>query len=260
MGQTTYQIRNLTIGSGIPKICVPVCGHTVSQVLEETEKVSQSEADLMEWRLDYLNPMPETKDWKEILRQIRERLGDKPLLVTYRTKQEGGAAGRQISCEEYAGIYRSVLKVGEADLLDIEYNLGAGTFRPLLEAARQAGALSVLSYHNFQKTPDGKYLLGLYREMEELGGDILKIAVTPETREDLLSMLQVSLQAFQEREKPIISISMGELGVESRICCEAVGSAVTFASLTQASAPGQLPVDQLRTVLEIIHGSRRRPC
>lgn len=294
MGQIEHRIRKLTIGSGIPKICVPVCGRTIPQVLDEAEKVSQSEADLMEWRLDYLDPMPGDTEWEDILAQVRRRLGDKPLLITYRTKQEGGAAREQISPEAYQNLYRAILEVKQADslnpeaenirhnpgedgpadadlpdtgynpgesghadidLIDIEYNLGEHVVRPVLEAAKKAGALRVLSYHNFRKTPANDTLLAIYREMETLGGDILKIAVMPERREDLLRMLQVSLQASREREHPVIAISMGEMGAESRICCEAIGSAVTFASLSQASAPGQIPVGKLRQVLETIHES-----
>lgn len=260
MGQIDYRIRNLTIGSGIPKICVPVCGRTIPQVLDETEKISQSEADLMEWRLDYLDPMPGEAEWKDILARVRRRLGDKPLLATYRTRQEGGAAAEQISPEAYQALYQAILTAGkedhaDIDLLDMEYNLGECVVRPLLKAAKEAGIFSVISYHNFQKTPADDTLLAIYREMEALGGDILKIAVMPERREDLLRMMQVSLQASQECLPPIIAISMGEMGVESRICCEAVGSAVTFASLSQASAPGQIPAGKLRQALDVIHES-----
>ena len=40
-------------------------------------------------------------------------------------------------------------------------------------------------------------------------------------------------------------MSMGKLGVISRICGEVFGSAVTFGTAGKASAPGQLPANQL---------------
>ena len=51
----------------------------------------------------------------------------------------------------------------------------------------------------------------------------------------------------------MITMSMSRIGSISRIAGEAFGSAVTFGSIGQESAPGQLPVNKLEEMLEMVH-------
>lgn len=51
---------------------------------------------------------------------------------------------------------------------------------------------------------------------------------------------------------PVITISMGKLGVASRLCGEVFGSAMTFASAGDSSAPGQISFDVMNLVLDSI--------
>jgi len=48
---------------------------------------------------------------------------------------------------------------------------------------------------------------------------------------------------------------MGGQGSISRIAGEAFGSALTFGAAKKASAPGQIPIKNLKTVLTILHES-----
>lgn len=52
---------------------------------------------------------------------------------------------------------------------------------------------------------------------------------------------------------PLVTMSMGQLGVISRITGELTGSAMTFASVQKASAPGQINVSDMQMLLEAIH-------
>lgn len=51
---------------------------------------------------------------------------------------------------------------------------------------------------------------------------------------------------------PVITISMGKLGVASRLCGEVFGSAMTFASAGDSSAPRQISIDVVNAVLDSI--------
>ena len=93
------------------------------------------------------------------------------------------------------------------------------------------------------------------RRMEEWGADILKLAVMPKSAEDLLSLLRVCLTAHRQASRPVVAISMGEIGLESRVCGEAFGSAMTFGCLDQASAPGQLAAGELARLLDALHAA-----
>lgn len=54
-------------------------------------------------------------------------------------------------------------------------------------------------------------------------------------------------------EKPLISMAMGEEGMISRIAGENFGSCVTFGTVGEASAPGQLPLKELKRMMNALH-------
>ncbi len=68
---------------------------------------------------------------------------------------------------------------------------------------------------------------------------------------ELLSATEEMLRLYTE--KPLITMSMGPLGMISRLSGEAFGSAMTFGSGKKASAPGQIPAEELKKVLDVIH-------
>ena len=83
---------------------------------------------------------------------------------------------------------------------------------------------------------------------------IVKLAVTPKDMTDVLNLLHVTNDfSVDYPETPAVAMSMGKLGVISRMCGEAYGSCITFGILGESSAPGQVEVDDLAQVLNIIH-------
>ena len=96
------KVRDITLGEGLPAICVPLTGATKEEVLAQAEQAALSEADIAEWRADLCGEvMAGTCGIPHVIREISERLGDKALLFTMRTKKEGGAA--DIDEEAYKG-------------------------------------------------------------------------------------------------------------------------------------------------------------
>ena len=92
--------------------------------------------------------------------------------------------------------------------------------------------------------------------MQELGADIPKIAVMPQNKKDVLILLSATREMSEEHaDRPIITMSMAGTGVISRLCGEVFGSALTFGAAGKASAPGQMGVEDLKTVLELLHKS-----
>ena len=89
--------------------------------------------------------------------------------------------------------------------------------------------------------------------MEEAGADIAKIAVMPESTEDVLTLLSATCKAKKELTCPVITMSMAGTGVISRLGGEVFGSSMTFGAAKKASAPGQLGVTDLSTVLDLLH-------
>ena len=92
--------------------------------------------------------------------------------------------------------------------------------------------------------------------MQELGADIPKIAVMPQSKRDVLTLLAATEEMVSEyANRPIITMSMAGTGLISRLCGEVFGSALTFGAVGKASAPGQMNALQLREILSMIHGS-----
>ena len=109
------------------------------------------------------------------------------------------------------------------------------------------------SNHDFGGTPDKADLLYRLRRMQDLGADIPKIAVMPKSEADVIALLDATQEMHTRyADRPIITMSMGR-GVISRLCGEYFGSAMTFGAVGQVSAPGQIPADELRSVLAILH-------
>ncbi|MBQ2401487.1 MAG: type I 3-dehydroquinate dehydratase, partial [Lachnospiraceae bacterium] len=111
----------------------------------------------------------------------------------------------------------------------------------------------VASKHDFTKTPPEAELVADLCRMQDLGADIVKYAVMPNSERDVLTLLSATVtMKEQHRDTPVITMSMGRLGVISRVCGSFTGSAVTFGTAGQASAPGQLPADRLKSFLDYL--------
>ena len=92
--------------------------------------------------------------------------------------------------------------------------------------------------------------------MQDLGADIPKIAVMPQSKADVLTLLSATEEmATNFADRPIITMSMAATGLISRLCGEVFGSAATFGAVGKASAPGQMNAKDLETILSLLHAS-----
>lgn len=243
-------IRGLVIGTGRPKVMVPILGESREALLTEAGAVKFSSAQLVEWRLDWYENVMETADLLETAAALRGVLGELPLLATFRTAKEGGA--RAISEEDYGALIQTLAASGLVDLIDIEAFTGDDFARAAVEACHAHGVKAVLSNHDFQKTPPREELLVRLARMEALGADLSKIAVMPRTPEDVLTLLSATWEASRRAARPVVTMSMGRLGVVSRLAGETFGSALTFGTVGRASAPGQVEAGALVQALELL--------
>ena len=249
----TVTVRNVEIGAGMPKICVPIVGETREDILAEARAIRELPADLVEWRVDFLNNVSSLSLLTVLtfLSELRNELGDLPLLFTFRTKREGGE--KSISPQAYEELYKSILSSGLIDLIDVELFLGRDIVSRLVAKAHEHGGAVIASNHDFKRTPPKEDILDRLEEMQELGADIAKIAVMPESTQDVEVLMDATATFTKYASVPAIAMSMGELGLASRTTGERFGSAVTFGTAGKASAPGQLPATELKEILETVH-------
>lgn len=245
-------VRNKKIGEGIPKICVPIVEKTREAIIGEAEEFDSLPIDMVEWRADWYDRVSDADMVVETLSRLRDTLGNLPLLFTYRTAKEGGA--RSISEKEYETLSLAVIRSKQADLVDVEAFMGETVVKNLIQEAREAGVKVILSNHDFIKTPEKEEIIEKLIYMQELGADIAKIAVMPQSRGDVLTLMAATSEMKEKHAKiPIVTMSMAQEGIISRLSGEIFGSAMTFGAAKKASAPGQISVEDLSRILKLLH-------
>lgn len=240
-------IKNLRIGTGIPKICVPVTGKTMEEIMEQAREAAKKKPDLLEWRADFFEALDSEKEVEKVCRGLADRMGEIPIIFTVRTEQEGGNC--RISTEGYVNILKCAAKNREIDLIDVEIFKDLPVMRGLIKELQADGKKVIASNHHFHETPKREVMQTILEEMEAAGADLRKLAVMPSVPEDVLELLGVSLWAGRSGEAPVITMSMGKLGALSRVCGQVFGSSVTFGTVGEASAPGQMKLETLRNFL-----------
>lgn len=260
----TLKIGDLTLGEGMPKICIPLTGRTPKAIFEEAEYAMQQPCQLVEWRADFIlsemrgmSLQAVCKSLKIILEQLKNIL-TVPLLFTIRTQSEGGQIS--LSNTAYYYINQIVAETGLVDIIDIEAFDAPGHVEEemmgaFIAFAKERGCHVLLSSHDFEQTPDMEEMLTRFFVMQELNADIVKLAVMPQNEEDVMNLLEVStLMRDGYGKVPFIAISMGELGMTTRVCGGEFGSAITYAAGKDASAPGQLDAGLMEGLLQQYYG------
>lgn len=248
----TIRIRGIEIGAGIPKNCVPIVARTQEDIIENARMIAANQPELIELRIDWYENAEDIQDVLQLLQKVRNTIGERILLFTFRSKQEGGEA--DISLEQYKRLCEAVCVSGYVDLIDVEAYMKEGLLQEICEIAHRNHVYVVASNHDFEKTPSEEKMVERLEYMDKMGADIPKIAVMPKSARDVLNLLSATV-TYRERGgmKPIITMSMDGIGGITRLSGEIFGSAVTFAAVGECSAPGQYMLSDVKQFLEMIH-------
>jgi 3-dehydroquinate dehydratase I len=250
----TITIKELEIGLGAPKIIVPIVGKTQAELIDEVKFLQSIDFDVLEWRVDHFTQVDNINAVKQAAKSIADLLPNKPILFTFRTANEGGVKPWPLA--SYIQLNKEMACSGLIDLIDVELFIGDDDVKDIIAVAHKNQVFVVASNHDFEKTPSKSDIIYRLRKMQELGADIPKIAVMPQTTDDVLTLLAATTEMNQQyATTPIITMSMAGLGVVSRIAGATFGSAMTFGAAKHASAPGQLDAKQLRSILDTLYQS-----
>ena len=280
----TWGGRSIPAPGGLPAVAVSLTGPSLAQARSQARSAIDAGADVLELRVDLLEETgalaaPDPLDAATAAAQVLECLrglgeiiaadgadagAGAPLLLTCRTAAEGGRA--HLDDTAYGSLLRSVLD-GLTDwtperrpaAIDVEVQRGC-----LPQVCAQAHALDidvVASFHDFEATPADEVLEEVLARMAREGADLAKIAVWPTSADDVARLLGVCARATAGAGTglgvPVAAMSMGALGAVSRVA-PAFGAALTFAVVpdeqgqARASAPGQLPLQDVRRCLELL--------
>ena len=282
----TWGGRSIPGPGGLPAVAVSLTGPSLAQARTQARSAVDAGADVLELRVDLLEESgalaaPDPLDAAAAAAQVLEclwGLGEAiaadgagadaaaPLLLTCRTAAEGGRA--RLDDASYGALLRSVLD-GLADWaperrpVAIDVEVQRGCLPQVCEQAHGLGIDVVASFHDFETTPADEVLEEVLARMAREGADLAKIAVWPTSADDVARLLGVCARATAGRgegtgrDVPVAAMSMGALGAVSRVA-PAFGSALTFAVVpdeqgqARASAPGQLPIQDVRRCLELL--------
>lgn len=233
------------------KTIVPITAKTKEQALAQAQVIANTaDADLAEFRIDLLSFASDTKQVIALGHELKKILGNKPMIATIRTKNEGGQL--EISDADYGKTYQAYLKNPFMDWLDVEMFRDQKVVSEIVQQAHQKKVLVVMSNHDFQKTPSQDEIEKRLLKQDQMGADVLKIAVMPKSKQDVFTLMNATLKVSQQTTKPLLTMSMGQLGTISRVATANMGGSYSFGMIGQASAPGQIDVTKLKQILQTV--------
>jgi 3-dehydroquinate dehydratase-1 len=227
------RIGDVSLGD-VPRIAVPLCDDDPAGDVAAVRHL----ADLIELRVDCFAAL-DAAHVCDVIRQVR-RSGTLPIIGTVRWAQEGGRA--PLADDERAGLYAAILPL--VDAVDVE--LRSPLRDRVVREAQAQGRLSIVSYHDFGAVPPFYELEGLVDEADAAAASILKVAAAAASLADVRRLLEFTLR---HRERGLVTIALGAVGAVSRLVFPLAGSLFTFAHHRTPSAPGQLPLAEMRAEL-----------
>lgn len=249
--QNAFEIKGIRIGDGRPVICVPVVASEKERIIQNIKALTEQHAEMIEWRVDCFSEADDVEAVREVLEAVKPFLTKTVFLFTFRTKQQGGS--RRMEEWKILKLNETAAKSGCADLIDLEFFEATKPEKEIRRFQRM-GVRIIASHHDFDETPDDRILHMLLEQMQQGGADVAKLAVMPQTPEDVVRLLKVTNDMKQKYPTlPVVTMSMGALGVVSRMAGEIFGSCITFGAVGETSAPGQIQANKLEDILEIIH-------
>ena len=213
------------------KIAIPIFQKKIEDVIEVANDCIDKGADVLEFRIDALEN-PNFDDIKKAIEEINF-----PMIATNRIDSEGGSF-KGSETERFDILYKCCDLV---DYVDIELQ----SKDEYIEKIHDTGVTTIVSYHDFEKTPQLDEINYIVEKEHELG-DIAKVAFMPKDLEDTLTILAI-LSHFENT----IAISMGDLGSYTRVMASKFNSPITFAAGTDVTAPGQIDIETMKALLNM---------
>lgn len=243
------------------KICVaiPIKSDDLNLNRQIIETALESNPDLIEFRFDYINEVKSIT--YSVLKEVMSFIPPKVLKIfTFRRIQEGGHY--DLNDYERLEVLRHLIEV-KPDYLDIEINSESKVLRDIINSAYDNKVKLIFSYHDFEKSIsyeelakiitkfNEKLKLSLKIKANRIIGSIFKIILTAQVFGDNLTILNIC-KKLSRQDMKFVCFAMGELGLLSRILCVKFGSLWTYGSLEEKTAPGQIKIEKIREIHQLL--------
>jgi 3-dehydroquinate dehydratase-1 len=243
------------LGSPVPVITVPLVAETHDAIVAEARNVASLKPDMVEVRSDYWNFMEDANKSYEMLKEVKQIIGDIPILLTCRISAEGGH--KAVSDKAKFDFYDRAIKDKFVNFIDVEFAYGDDFIKSFKNKLQGSGISLVVSYHDFKATPAKEKIVAMMERQVAAGADVVKIVVKPNSEEDVLTFLGSTL-AFRRShpQYPIIASGSGDVGRITRLIGGLFGIDLTFASGVKGSNPTQMPASIVRESLGVIYPTK----
>lgn len=246
------KVKNREIGVGKPLVCVSVMDEERFDIVDEIKRLVQNGVEMIEWRVDAFSGVKSPNAVRQVLQDIAPIVKNTILVFTFRSKEQGGECS--LSDEKVYDLHMVAAESRVVDFIDVEYFYTEDADIEIRDLQKM-GVKVITSHHDFHQTPSSDVLFMLLEQMKQSNTDIVKMAMMPNSTEDVLRLLEETNRFHKKYPKqPLITMAMGKLGVISRVAGETFGSCVTFGAGKNASAPGQIEMKCLGQILDALHG------
>lgn len=247
----TFVVRDVLIGAGKPKICASILSSTKEELIADAMALLDMPVDIVEWRADWFKDVLDRQAVLDVLKSLRRTLVNLPLLFSLRTTDEGGKFA--MTLDDYRDVNVSAITSGDIDIVDVEIFRGDALAQSIVATAHENNVKVVGSFHDFTKTPNRETITLILQKMQNMDVDLSKIAVMPSSKADVMMLMETTFDIAEHfANRPFVLIGMGSLGVITRVAGGLLGTAITFGAVENASAPGQVQVETLAKVLELL--------
>ncbi len=262
------KIKETVFKPGRPKVAVPLVSSVPGDIIDECEAAVKMPCDVIEWRADYylagLGDLDERLKEKDTYLEILKILDDinyiakqRPVIFTVRSRQQGGQT--ELAEKQMESLADLVCESKLVDFIDVELPTEISREAEAALALRigrihEADMRVIMSYHDFEGMPSPADVLQKAGQMQELGGDMFKLAAMAYSREDAEKLLKTTAFMHKNGIGPLIMLAMGEWGKTTRVAAGRYGSCMTFASGKEQSAPGQTDAWTLKKWLDDYYG------
>ncbi|MGB7024842.1 MAG: shikimate dehydrogenase [Candidatus Acidiferrales bacterium] len=223
---------------GEDRICGVVAATTAREMWQQLREAARH-TQTVELRLDWLGSERELQVFLVRLRRTRLSRGVR-LIATCRCIGAGGRFSKSVTGQ--LAVLRRAIGAG-CHWVDLEIESVRASARFTRDLCT-AGAPRILSFHDFAKTPKKSELGRLPRKLERTaqaaGFDAVKIAARCDSLAESLRIL-----ALAQGKRNVIAVPMGEIAAPTRILALREGSALAYAPVELATAPGQVPLAKM---------------
>jgi len=217
-------------GKGVEKVCAVVAAAGATEMCRQL-RIALRSTPTVELRLDWLKSDAERE---RFLRWLKKFAPPKAtLLATCRRREGGGKFAGDIDGELY---WLMQAREAGCEWCDLEME----TYRELPEGIVREFPLPqriLLSIHDFERMPKLPRTVNVARHGLV---DAVKIAAKAKTIADSVRLLKVA-----RRSRGFVAVPMGDVGLPARILALREGSELSYAPVEEATAPGQVSLDEM---------------